>query len=85
MIRNSEERKTWSREAMLAAVLAVKSGNERLRSASKIYKVPKSTLARYVKSAMDPEESVHGLSGGNLCSQGFLKLQVQVSSLLPPE
>ena len=44
MIRNSEERKTWSREAMLAAVLAVKSGNERLRSASKIYKVPKSSI-----------------------------------------
>ena len=48
---------------MLAAVSAVKCGNEGLRSASKIYKVPKSTLARYVTSPMDPEESVHGALG----------------------
>ncbi|CAA9997367.1 unnamed protein product, partial [Nesidiocoris tenuis] len=50
------KRKTWSKEAMVQAVEAVREKKMGYLKASKVYCVPKGTLERYVKDGRPAEE-----------------------------
>lgn len=66
----TNKRKKWDQDAMVQAVAAVKENNMGFLKASKVYKVPRSTLENYVNHKSKDIESLISTRLGRKCALG---------------